>query len=118
CYGSDLAFVAHPNILVPSSRLYYSFFSTSRATGDVLSFPTRRSSDLGHAVDGRLRLCSPRGLHAGFGDCSGHARRGRCRGRAGLDRKSTRLNSSHVATSDAVFCLEKKRGNFGSDNEG
>src|SRR5437660_2138959 len=30
---------------------------------------------------------------------------------AGLDRKSTRLNSSHVAISYAVFCLKnKKRG--------
>src|SRR5690625_6540709 len=28
---------------------------------------------------------------------------------AGLDRKSTRLNSSHVASSYAVFCLKKKR---------
>src|SRR5690625_4622482 len=30
-------------------------------------------------------------------------------GRAPLDRKSTRLNSSHVAISYAVFCLKKKR---------
>src|SRR5437660_4943644 len=29
---------------------------------------------------------------------------------ASLDRKSTRLNSSHVANSYAVFCLKKKRG--------
>src|SRR5439155_13486701 len=29
-------------------------------------------------------------------------------GRALPDRKSTRLNSSHVATSYAVFCLKKK----------
>src|SRR5690625_6720409 len=28
---------------------------------------------------------------------------------AALDRKSTRLNSSHVAISYAVFCLKKKR---------
>src|SRR5699024_9425202 len=28
--------------------------------------------------------------------------------RAGLDRKSTRLNSSHVSISYAVFCLKKK----------
>src|SRR5690625_6786767 len=28
--------------------------------------------------------------------------------RLGLDRKSTRLNSSHVAISYAVFCLKKK----------
>src|SRR5690625_6990769 len=32
--------------------------------------------------------------------------RARCRRR---DRKSTRLNSSHVAISYAVFCLKKKR---------
>src|SRR5690606_39519940 len=35
-----------------------------------------------------------------------------CRGRdeaAGVDRKSTRLNSSHVKISYAVFCLKKKR---------
>src|SRR5437870_13761674 len=29
--------------------------------------------------------------------------------RAGGDRKSTRLNSSHVAISYAVFCLKKKK---------
>src|SRR5439155_21827826 len=34
------------------------------------------------------------------------ARRGRHRARR--DRKSTRLNSSHVAISHAVFCLKKK----------
>src|SRR5690625_7973157 len=28
---------------------------------------------------------------------------------ADRDRKSTRLNSSHVASSDAVFCLKKKK---------
>src|SRR5699024_11651008 len=30
--------------------------------------------------------------------------------RAALDRKSTRLNSSHVSISYAVFCLKKKTG--------
>src|SRR5439155_15365249 len=30
----------------------------------------------------------------------------------GQDRKSTRLNSSHVARSYAVFCLKKKEENF------
>src|SRR5439155_17797017 len=29
-----------------------------------------------------------------------------------LDRKSTRLNSSHVAISYAVFCLKKKKNNI------
>src|SRR3989442_5231119 len=31
--------------------------------------------------------------------------------RASIDRKSTRLNSSHVRLSYAVFCLEKKKKN-------
>src|SRR5262245_62994013 len=30
-------------------------------------------------------------------------------GGGGGDRKSTRLNSSHLGTSDAVFCLKKKK---------
>src|SRR5437773_9238920 len=35
----------------------------------------------------------------------------------GVDRKSTRLNSSHITTSYAVFCLKKKslRDTLGSD---
>src|SRR5439155_13631293 len=37
------------------------------------------------------------------------ARRGRRRRSQSLDRKSTRLNSSHVAISYAVLCLKKKR---------
>src|SRR5436309_5047412 len=36
------------------------------------------------------------------------ANRGRCGDRC-RDRKSTRLNSSHVKTSYAVFCLKKKK---------
>src|SRR5437899_4251785 len=32
-----------------------------------------------------------------------------CRGQIGGDRKSTRLNSSHLGISYAVFCLKKKR---------
>src|SRR5690606_41307425 len=40
------------------------------------------------------------------GDATGH---GLGRGQQGLDRKSTRLNSSHVKTSYAVFCLKKKK---------
>src|SRR5690606_41184500 len=79
------------------------------------SFPTRRSSDLPFRP---VRLCHPhrrRGarlrrqvLPAAEGrQEDGHLhplRSGRL-----LDRKSTRLNSSHVKISYAVFCLKKKR---------
>src|SRR2546430_5843431 len=37
------------------------------------------------------------------------SRRGRAQMCNGLDRKSTRLNSSHSQISYAVFCLKKKR---------
>src|SRR5215471_20161364 len=35
-----------------------------------------------------------------------------CRGCVRSDRKSTRLNSSHVEISYAVFCLKKKKNKF------
>src|SRR5690606_42021175 len=81
---------------------------------DLHSFPTRRSSDLHQRPAGR----SVRGLVAGSAlvgrSASGvHCRlHRRCCGVfpvAGQgDRKSTRLNSSHVKISYAVFCLKKK----------
>src|SRR5690625_6923802 len=64
------------------------------------SFPTRRSSD----------LCLP---YSGFRWNSGPhllAVSGQeCYLKTATDRKSTRLNSSHVAISYAVFCLKKKK---------
>src|SRR5437773_9177331 len=39
----------------------------------------------------------------------GRCRVGRIRGRDSEDRKSTRLNSSHITISYAVFCLKKKK---------
>src|SRR5256885_12817904 len=38
-----------------------------------------------------------------------HTRTGRSGVRSGRDRKSTRLNSSHLVISYAVFCLKKKK---------
>src|SRR5439155_14789773 len=57
----------------------------------------------------------PGSLHAGSpSGCAREtdidSRRGRAPGiRSCSDRKSTRLNSSHVAISYAVFCLKKKK---------
>src|SRR5438874_8582011 len=54
-------------------------------------------------------------LRLGRGDRPSHRERGAVREvpavaapDAGVDRKSTRLNSSHVESSYAVFCLKKK----------
>src|SRR5438034_3480699 len=67
------------------------------------SFPTRRSSDLIEPparagtdfVFGRKILRSIEGVPESVG--------------VFLDRKSTRLNSSHTVISYAVFCLKKKK---------
>src|SRR5699024_11565544 len=78
------------------------FFSCcSRALRVLLSFPTRRSSDL---VDHRQRsVDSRRAAPEPQADD-----RDPWAALAG-DRKSTRLNSSHVSMSYAVFCLKKKK---------
>src|SRR5690606_41484521 len=70
--------------------------------------------DVGRASDHRIEpviavgLGGPQHRAAAIGD----ARRDDSgvveRERGGLDRKSTRLNSSHVKISYAVFCLKKK----------
>src|SRR5262245_65359254 len=57
-----------------------------------------------------------RSSHAGHVDGPGFAAFARaCQHRSpaarGLDRKSTRLNSSHLGISYAVFCLKKKKKN-------
>src|SRR5699024_11368301 len=41
---------------------------------------------------------------------------GICSQEYGVDRKSTRLNSSHVSISYAVFCLKKKRSNMSTQS--
>src|SRR5438067_5110091 len=75
--------------------------------------PVRRARDLDlHAVvgagtAGRGRTVSSR--HRGDGP---QQRRARVDRFALLDRKSTRLNSSHVSISYAVFCLKKKTKNI------
>src|SRR5437868_12977749 len=72
----------------------------SGAHQDLHSFPTRRSSDLHPAW---LSLCA-----ANRGASSRPETR-RENVRPAKDRKSTRLNSSHVSISYAVFCLKKKK---------
>src|SRR5690625_5436289 len=57
-------------------------------------------------VEGEGRLEELSGGVPGQGDRVGGLRGAQ---RAGADRKSTRLNSSHVAISYAVVCLQKKR---------
>src|SRR2546426_7898775 len=50
----------------------------------------------------------PNGLGAAVGERDPHVDRHRQPARDRSDRKSTRLNSSHLVISYAVFCLKKK----------
>src|SRR5204862_5227545 len=93
------------------------------------SFPTRRSSDLtklraaGAVVLGKTNLSEWANFRStrstsGWSSLGGQTRnpyaldRNPCGSSSGSlpirDRKSTRLNSSHVEISYAVFCLKKK----------
>src|SRR5699024_12691557 len=106
-YYSLLSSYLNPTARVCSSM----YFPVYAALLDLHSFPTRRSSDLGFTVgsagshgNGRpgllgfvLFLASHRILILAS------------RSRELTDRKSTRLNSSHVSISYAVFCLKKKK---------
>src|SRR5690606_40132933 len=105
------------------------FFPCSGVHRHLHSFPTRRSSDL-----------FPHGIFCEAGACGAHASGGKPGPRRvpvvlpqtdgfeitesvvrlvavdvvdaqAADRKSTRLNSSHVKISYAVFCLKKKKEN-------
>src|SRR2546422_8341425 len=68
-------------------------------------FPTRRSSDLAVDLDRR-----DHGLLRGHGVRPDRRVPGRVLpGAHPVDRKSTRLNSSHGYISYAVFCLKKKK---------
>src|SRR5688572_31261655 len=89
---------------------------------DLPSFPTRRSSDLGWGVVYGYGI-EPHTPHDGYGDNSAGVLKvnaGLALDQCGrelletgrglkLDRKSTRLNSSHSQISYAVFCLKKKK---------
>src|SRR5207253_8342116 len=108
---------------------HYVSLSTYHHPRDLPSFPTRRSSDLRQRPRQAARVHGPhrqqrhlrQGPPSGVADAGTEGpRRSRevevlqhegghlLAERSSRDRKSTRLNSSHVAISYAVFCLKKK----------
>src|SRR5699024_12552966 len=108
-----------------SATLLPLLLRTSVAHRDLSSFPTRRSSDLSVVwiTESSSVTFIPRFLHVARSGRShrdflletahrGTPESGRGRIVGGQqDRKSTRLNSSHVSISYAVFCLKKKMQN-------
>src|SRR5690349_22841189 len=88
--------------------MYLLIISSTVHTRELHSFPTRRSSDLAGKPPDSARPKATRLCPAA--DRAPRAARNRARlPPFGEDRKSTRLNSSHVESSYAVFCLKKKK---------
>src|SRR5207249_11015494 len=108
--------------------LSYFLFNASPTPRHLHSFPTRRSSDLfnpnlsahvGQRTAGLVGETARNTRHRPAAVFVAHDRRHYCPdaskhlrvidvGHRASDRKSTRLNSSHVSISYAVFCLKKK----------
>src|SRR5262245_64506721 len=93
--------------------------SCSSSTLALHSFPTRRSSDLhereahqvkigGESLAARQAVADEERAHQRQEDDRSQ-RNGRRVRLEREDRKSTRLNSSHLGISYAVFCLKKKK---------
>src|SRR5439155_14752467 len=94
---------------IPYSSLTSLLFNLSADHQHLPSFPTRRSSDL----KSRAAISSSRRNRKVWLSFARMAPRTNESHtfllRRDEDRKSTRLNSSHVAISYAVFCLKKKK---------
>src|SRR5207253_10637443 len=94
------------------------FFNGSGDHPDLHSFPTRRSSDLWQSGGKKRNFPDLKLLLETENSNMAQVTRspkqydvciiGSGANDADIDRKSTRLNSSHVAISYAVFCLKKK----------
>src|SRR5205814_10408002 len=100
------------------TREFFTFSVPScRAHRLLTSFPTRRSSDLvgrerrhpARSVVDQQRLVRHLGRRTVRGRWRPELTRTVRRPKWRTDRKSTRLNSSHLGISYAVFCLKKKK---------
>src|SRR5215469_17476145 len=79
---------------------YCSFFFNDTATTEIYTL----------SLHDALPICRPsRPPPRPPGPCCRSGRAGRSASGQSPDRKSTRLNSSHVEISYAVFCLKKKK---------
>src|SRR2546426_4811059 len=84
------------------------FFFNDTATTEIYTLSLHDALPIcGQPRDAALRG-GPGDHLAGSQPGAGEGGGGRGRGAGGRDRKSTRLNSSHLVISYAVFCLKKK----------
>src|SRR5256885_9684348 len=84
--------------------IFIFFFFNDTATTEIYTLSLHDALPIYHRQCHRSRHCAD-------ADDGGHQRgnAGRVRETDSQDRKSTRLNSSHLVISYAVFCLKKKK---------
>src|SRR5262245_64185443 len=91
-----------------------------RSSGDISNWAAR-AAQCGNTASTKFRAAGPTGAHRSTSQLLRRMsvsplRRSRD-GNVGPDRKSTRLNSSHLGISYAVFCLKKKKKNKHPNNK-
>src|SRR5437899_6358102 len=96
CYSSGQHFDLHS---FPYTTLFRSLFAVPPSGRRS---PVRPALSAGGAPAADPRVGAPQPQRQAFHDVEHERRRA-------LDRKSTRLNSSHLGISYAVFCLKKKK---------
>src|SRR5437773_9541648 len=84
------------HLIVPSLVLFFFFFFIDTATTEIYTL----------SLHDALPICLSQCFDA---ICRRFPLWSRRRDHSGKDRKSTRLNSSHITISYAVFCLKKKK---------
>src|SRR5256885_10809767 len=82
---------------------FFFFFFNDTATTEIYTLSLHDALPICRAADSHVAESSI-GAERGGEEAAGIDHQGR----AGRDRKSTRLNSSHLVISYAVFCLKKK----------
>src|SRR5437667_5852905 len=89
-----------PTSFSMSSLVFSFFFFNDTATTEIYTLSLHDALPITSATQ------APATMTAGT-----HHRNRRCRStiQGAIDRKSTRLNSSHITISYAVFCLKKKK---------
>src|SRR5256885_17258826 len=82
-----------------TSSLFVFFFFNDTATTEIYTLSLHDALPI-YRFSGALRARSPHGVSVTFAVAPD------------TDRKSTRLNSSHLVISYAVFCLKKKKNSY------
>src|SRR5256885_14817195 len=99
-----------------SLSILFFFFFNDTATTEIYTLslhdalPISWREEVGDELpDQPLPLAELNAKHWAWLSAEYHARKHSTTGRVPRDRKSTRLNSSHLVISYAVFCLKKKK---------